>query len=47
MLTREDLELSCHLLVPFAHWITPEFMPKRYDTHFFLAAALDTAEFSL
>ena len=39
LLAREDLELTCHLLVPFAHWITPEFMPKRYDTHFFLAAA--------
>ncbi len=39
LLEREDLELTCHLLVPFAHWITPEFMPKRYDTHFFVAAA--------
>ncbi len=26
-------------LAPFAHWITPEPVPKRYDTHFFLAAA--------
>ncbi|MBR1252314.1 NUDIX domain-containing protein [Bradyrhizobium sp. AUGA SZCCT0240] len=22
--------------IPFAHWITPEFMPKRFDTHFFI-----------
>jgi 8-oxo-dGTP pyrophosphatase MutT (NUDIX family) len=35
----EDLELACDALVPFAHWITPEFMPKRFDTHFYLVAA--------
>lgn len=39
LLAREKLRLACDLLVPFAHWITPTFMPKRFDTHFFLAAA--------
>ena len=27
------------LLVPFAHWITPVNLPKRFDTHFLLAMA--------
>jgi 8-oxo-dGTP pyrophosphatase MutT (NUDIX family) len=39
MIDAEHLELACDLLTPFAHWITPEFMPKRFDTHFFLVAA--------
>jgi hypothetical protein len=25
--------------VHFGHWITPTWVPKRFDTHFFLAAA--------
>ncbi len=37
--TREDLHLACDLLVHFAHWITPKMMPKRFDTHFFIALA--------
>lgn len=36
---REELVLALDLLVPFAHWITPLKMPKRFDTHFFLAVA--------
>jgi 8-oxo-dGTP pyrophosphatase MutT (NUDIX family) len=39
MLSAEKLRLACDWLVPFAHWITPDNMPKRFDTHFFLAAA--------
>ena len=35
----EDLVLACDHLIPFAHWITPETQPKRFDTHFFLASA--------
>jgi len=41
-----DAVLNTHGLLPatdllthFAHWITPRHQPKRYDTHFFLAAA--------
>ncbi len=33
------LTLAVDLMVPFAHWITPDMMPKRFDTHFFLAVA--------
>lgn len=39
MLEAEDLVLACEALVPFAHWITPVYMPKRFDTHFYLVAA--------
>ena len=39
MLEAEDLVLDCAALVPFAHWITPSFMPKRFDTYFYLAVA--------
>jgi 8-oxo-dGTP pyrophosphatase MutT (NUDIX family) len=35
----EGLTLASDLLVPFAHWITPEGVPKRFDTHFLLVAA--------
>ncbi|HTF36378.1 MAG TPA: NUDIX hydrolase [Myxococcota bacterium] len=39
LVRKEDLELACDLLVPFAHWITPEGMPKRFDTYFFIVRA--------
>lgn len=38
-LKQEGLRLALDTLVPFAHWITPVFMPKRFDTHFYLAEA--------
>src|SRR5258708_4669026 len=37
MLRSERLRLAYDQLVHFAHWITPENMPKRFDTHFFVA----------
>lgn len=37
LLERGDLELACDNLAHFSHWITPEMMPKRFDTHFYLA----------
>ena len=40
-LTRHRLAPAVDLLEPFAHWVTPTFMPKRFDTHFYLAAAPD------
>ncbi len=38
-LEQEQLLLACDQLQRFAHWITPSMMPKRFDTHFYLAAA--------
>jgi 8-oxo-dGTP pyrophosphatase MutT (NUDIX family) len=35
----EDLEIATDLMVPFAHWITPTFAPRRFDTWFFIAEA--------
>ena len=39
MAQAEQLMLATDHLGYFAHWITPEAMPKRFDTHFFLTIA--------
>ncbi len=35
---QEDLTLATDELLHWAHWITPEMFPRRFDTHFFFAA---------
>lgn len=37
LLLRRDLVLRTDLMRAWAHWITPEFEPRRYDTRFFVA----------
>jgi 8-oxo-dGTP pyrophosphatase MutT (NUDIX family) len=37
-LTERELRLAVEDLSYFAHWITPQALPKRFDTRFFLAA---------
>jgi 8-oxo-dGTP pyrophosphatase MutT (NUDIX family) len=39
ILADHELVLALDLLVPYAHWITPVKLPKRFETWFFLAAA--------
>ena len=38
MASAEGLVYALDTMVPFAHWITPKGLPKRFDTHFFAAA---------
>lgn len=38
LLDGRGLVLRSDLLRPWAHWITPEFEPRRFDTRFFVAA---------
>ena len=38
LIKQHDLILALDALVHFGHWITPTMMPKRFDTHFYLAA---------
>lgn len=37
MIRQARIKLDIENLVPFAHWVTPEPMPRRFDTHFYLA----------
>lgn len=37
LIRKHDLVLALDTLVHFGHWITPTMMPKRFDTHFYLA----------
>ena len=39
MARAEHLQLATDFLAYFSHWITPAFLPKRFDTHFFLATS--------
>lgn len=39
MLLTEGLTLATDHLHYFSHWITPEFLPHRYDVRFFIAEA--------
>lgn len=35
----ENMFFSIDVLIPFSHWVTPEKMPKRFDTRFYIAVA--------
>jgi 8-oxo-dGTP pyrophosphatase MutT (NUDIX family) len=37
LIESEKLELAADLLSVHAHWITPEMVPRRFDTYFFAA----------
>ncbi len=42
LIREHDLVLALDSLVHFGHWITPIMMPKRFDTHFYIAPAPET-----
>ena len=42
-----DLRLRTDLLVPLSRWVTPRWMPRRFDTRFFVAAFPSGAAVSL
>lgn len=44
IVSRNGARLPLDDIVRFGHWITPERVRKRFDTHFFLCAAPDGAQ---
>lgn len=46
ILREERLELACDVLEYFAHWVTPAFETRRFDTRFFVATAPDAQDAS-
>lgn len=44
LMRERQLTPALELMAPFAHWITPVTVPKRFETHFFLIAALPGQE---
>ena len=39
LVSSHGLKLNLDAFVDFAHWLTPEFAPKRFDTRFFICRA--------
>ncbi|MFN8522367.1 MAG: hypothetical protein U0821_04600 [Chloroflexota bacterium] len=38
LLRQDALSLDLAALIPFSHWVTPAYSPRRFDTRFFVAA---------